>query len=210
VTVHAPLQPHVALALLIVFFVVIVGVRVAVQTKRTGEHGLRPTRLREPPIKVAADALWLVVTAGFCAAVVLAWCGALAPVVAPPHVAVGGAVGGIGIALAFASQLAMGNSWRIGLEAGEKTALVTRGPFAIVRNPIYSSVLVFLCGLALLVPNALMLASLALAVVGVQMQVRLVEEPHLSSVHGDAYRAYKQRVGRLIPWVGRERRERSP
>ena len=55
------------------------------------------------------------------------------------------------------------------------------------------------------VPNALMLASLPLAIVGVQLQVRLVEEPHLQVVHGDAYREYARRVGRLLPLIGRGR-----
>lgn len=196
---------HAALALLIVFFIVIVGVRVAVQTQRTGEHGLRPTKLQEPRIKLFADAFWLVVTLCFSSAVLLAWRDVLAPLVEPPPLAVGIGVAGAGLSLAFASQLAMGDAWRIGLDAKERTSLVTSGPFAIVRNPIYSSVLLFLTGLALLVPNAVMLASLPLAIIGVQMQVRLVEEPHLTLVHGDAYREYVRRVGRLLPLIGRGR-----
>lgn len=194
---------HAALALLIVFFIVIVGVRAAVQSLRTGEHGLRVPMLQQPKIKLFADAFWLVVTACFSGAVFLAWREALAPMIAPPPIAVGVGVAGVGLALAFASQLAMGDAWRIGLDAREKTTLMTDGPFAIVRNPIYASVMVFLVGLALLIPNALMLMSLPLAIVGVQMQVRLVEEPHLTAVHGDAYREYKQRVGRLLPFIGR-------
>ncbi len=194
---------HAALALLILFFVVIVGVRVAVQTKRTGEHGLRPTKLQEPRIKLFADAFWLVVTLCFSGAVVLAWRGTLAPLVEPAPLVVGIGVAGAGLALAFVAQLAMGDAWRIGLDAAERTTLVTSGPFGIVRNPIYSSVLLFLTGLALLVPNALMLAALPLAIVGVQLQVRLVEEPHLRVVHGDAYREYARRVGRLLPLIGR-------
>jgi protein-S-isoprenylcysteine O-methyltransferase Ste14 len=193
----------VAFALLVAFFVVIVGVRAALQAKRTGTHGLRPTKLQEPRVKLFADAFWLIVTACFTSAVVLAWRDVLAAVVEPPPLGVGAALASLGLALAFASQIAMGSAWRIGVDATERTALVTHGPFAIVRNPIYTSVLVFLVGLALLVPNALMLTSVPLAIIGVQLQVRLVEEPHLTAVHGDAYRAYKARVGRLLPFVGR-------
>jgi protein-S-isoprenylcysteine O-methyltransferase Ste14 len=39
----------------------------------------------------------------------------------------------------------------------------------------------------------------------VQVQVRLVEEPYLLRVHGDAYRAYAARTGRFVPGVGRLR-----
>lgn len=193
----------VALVLLAAFFVVIVGVRAVMQAMRTGEHGLRVPRASEPRAKLFADAFWLAVTVCFSGAVVLAFFGVLAPVFAAPHAAIGGSVGVLGIALAFISQLAMGASWRIGVDAGERTALVTTGPYAIVRNPIYTSVLLFLAGLALLVPNALMLAAWPLAVIGVQLQVRLVEEPHLTALHGDAYRAYLKRVGRLLPRIGR-------
>lgn len=194
-----------ALALLVVFFAVIVGVRALLQARRTRDHGLRPTSLRAPPVQLFADASWGLVTIGFCAAVVFAVVDALPTVAAPPPLAVGVAVAAVGLAAAFASQLAMGASWRIGVEASERTPLVTTGPFAIVRNPIFSSVLVFLTGLALLVPNALMLATLVAAVLSVELQVRCVEEPHLRRVHGDAYAAYARRVGRFVPLVGRQR-----
>jgi protein-S-isoprenylcysteine O-methyltransferase Ste14 len=33
--------------------------------------------------------------------------------------------------------------------------------------------------------------------------VRLVEEPYLERVHGEAYRAYAERTGRFVPRIGR-------
>ena len=35
--------------------------------------------------------------------------------------------------------------------------------------------------------------------------MRLIEEPYLTAVHGDAYRDYAGRVGRFLPGVGRIR-----
>jgi protein-S-isoprenylcysteine O-methyltransferase Ste14 len=35
--------------------------------------------------------------------------------------------------------------------------------------------------------------------------VRRVEEPHLASTHGDAYRSYMRTAGRFVPWIGRAR-----
>ena len=43
-------------------------------------------------------------------------------------------------------------------------------------------------GLALVVPNVLSAAMLVAFVVALEIQVRLVEEPYLRRVHGDAYR----------------------
>jgi protein-S-isoprenylcysteine O-methyltransferase Ste14 len=42
----------------------------------------------------------------------------------------------LGLAGSLLAQLAMGDSWRIGVDESEKTELVTAGPFAVVRNPI--------------------------------------------------------------------------
>ena len=38
---------------------------------------------------------------------------------------------------------------------------------------------------------------------GLELQVRSVEEPYLLRTHGDAYRAYASRVGRFVPGIGR-------
>ena len=61
--------------------------------------------------------------------------------------------------------------------------------------------------LALLVSNLLALAMVVCIFVGIQIQVRLVEEPHLIATHGDPYRSYAARTGRFLPMIGRMRRE---
>ena len=96
-----------------------------------------------------------------------------------------------------------GASWRVGVDPGERTALVTDGPFALVRNPVFAALLPAAAGLALMVPSPIALAALAALVVAVELQVRVVEEPHLLRAHGPAYRAYAARVGRFAPGVGR-------
>jgi protein-S-isoprenylcysteine O-methyltransferase Ste14 len=109
----------------------------------------------------------------------------------------------VGFAATVGAQLAMGSSWRIGVERSERTELVTGGPFAVVRNPIYSAMIPAVAGLALLVPNVVALAGVALLVVALEIQVRVVEEPYLLRTHGDAYAGYAGRVGRFVPGMGR-------
>lgn len=116
-------------------------------------------------------------------------------------VATAGAV--LGIAGTCAAQLAMGASWRIGVDPAERTHLVTTGPFALVRNPIFTAALLTFTCLALVVPNVVALAGLAVLYAGIQTQVRAVEEPHLLAAHGQAYAAYTGRVGRFLPGLGR-------
>jgi protein-S-isoprenylcysteine O-methyltransferase Ste14 len=97
----------------------------------------------------------------------------------------------------------MGASWRMGLDRRERTALVRQGLFARVRNPIYTAMLLATLGLLLLAPGLTALFAWALLWIGLELQVRAVEEPHLARVHGDAYRSYCRAVGRFFPGVGR-------
>jgi protein-S-isoprenylcysteine O-methyltransferase Ste14 len=63
-------------------------------------------------------------------------------------------------------------------------------------------------GIALVTPNLVALAGLVLLAFTIELQVRVVEEPHLLAVHGDAYRDYLAHVGRFVPGVGLGRYER--
>ena len=108
-----------------------------------------------------------------------------------------------GVAGTLWAQFAMGDSWRIGVDAGARTALVASGPFRWVRNPIYTAMTAATLGLALLVPNPASLLALAALVAAVEIQVRFVEEPHLARAHGEPYRRYAALTGRFLPRIGR-------
>ena len=109
---------------------------------------------------------------------------------------------GLGLAATLYAQLTMGESWRVGVDESERTALVTDGPFALVRNPIFAAMIPTSLGLALMVPNVVALAGFAALVLALEIQVRLVEEPYLRRVHGQAYARYAARTGRFAPRVG--------
>ena len=202
----SPWQPTVALVLYAVWFAVAFVVRGAIQLRRTGDHGFRIGT--EQPLTLA---WWARI--GFILAMVI---GLLAPIAAstdlvePPdgwtNAATGRAgviVAVLGIVATFVVQVLMGESWRVGVDPEERTALVRRGPFGVVRNPIFTTMTVTAVGLALLVPSAISFAGLAALVVALELQVRAVEEPYLRRVHGEAYRRYCAEVGRFVPGLGR-------
>lgn len=101
------------------------------------------------------------------------------------------------------AQLAMGASWRIGVQESERTEFIAHGPFRWVRNPIFTSIIMTAAGLAAFLPNALSLASVVSLVVAIELQVRFVEEPYLSRIHGEGYDRYRRAVGRFVPGLGR-------
>lgn len=107
-----------------------------------------------------------------------------------------------GISGTFVTQLAMGESWRIGVQETEYTDLVTHGPFALVRNPIFTAMIATGAGVALMVPNAVALIGWLLLVLAIQLQVRVVEEPYLIRQHHTEYLAYAANVGRFLPGLG--------
>ena len=196
-----------ALALMALYLALAFGLRVALALRTTGSTGIVSIGAA-PPIERLGGAL-------FFAGVLL---GALNPLLAlvdaiepwseldttAAH-ATGFALATIGIAGTFAAQMAMGASWRIGVDPAERTELVTGGVFAHCRNPIYTFMLTAWIGFALLVPTWLVAVAGVLLIVGIEIQVRLVEEPHLLRTHGEPYRAWASRVGRFVPALGRIR-----
>lgn len=106
-----------------------------------------------------------------------------------------------GCVVTLVSQSAMGASWRIGVDPGERTELVTDGPFGVARNPIFSGMIAAAVGLAMIAPTVLTFLAVVLLVVAVELQVRRVEEPYLHATPG--WDAYARRVGRFVPRVGR-------
>lgn len=95
------------------------------------------------------------------------------------------------------AQIQMGSSWRIGIDANNRSDLVHKGLFNVSRNPIFLGMRASLLGFLLTLPNAFSLASVVLADVLMQIQVRL-EEQHLTAEHGEDYEAYSERVRRWI------------
>ncbi len=111
----------------------------------------------------------------------------------------------IGIVATVYAQVDMGDSWRIGVDPSETTTLVRTGAFGWVRNPIFTAMITFGFGITLVTPNLVALAGFVLLVVTIELQVRVVEEPYLRTVHGDAYDDYLLSVGRFVLGVGRGR-----
>ncbi len=120
----------------------------------------------------------------------------------PTGVLIGVTVTLAGVAATYLAQVSMGDAWRIGVRAEERTRFVTAGPFAVVRNPIFSCMLLTAAGFAVLIPNWLSVASFMGLLVAVELQVRFVEQPHLLRTHGPRYREYASRVGRFVPGLG--------
>ena len=166
------------------------------------------------PVKIKADdsafgalhrVLKVSIAGWVCVALVYAFAPTVKPWLVPipylvtegVHLA-GAVVAVVAILWIGVAQMQMAGSFRMGIDPSETTVLIREGLFALSRNPIYVGILAMVCGFFLLAPNALSFGLTATAVFGLSVTVRL-EEEHLLSKHGDAYREYRSSVRR---WIG--------
>jgi protein-S-isoprenylcysteine O-methyltransferase Ste14 len=193
-----------ALGLYVVYLLVAFGWRGWIQYRRTGDHGFRGSSGRVFSIEWLAGASFVTSLVAFLAAPLAVLLGLLpSPGLQPVVVALGVALALAGFAVTIVAQLDMGTAWRVGVDDSERTELVRHGLFRVVRNPIFSGVSLFVLGFTLLVPNVVSVAGLLCGALGLELQVRWVEEPFLLRTHGNAYADYARRVGRFLPGVGR-------
>ena len=198
-------MPRLGVILVVVWFLSLFVFRTALQWWKTGSTGVKGFSGAVGSLEWNAGLLTsLGLALGIAApiAALQSWPGGtLLFSSSPVHlVGVGGAV--LGIAGALFAQVTMGNSWRIGVDATERTALVTDGLFSWMRNPIFSFIMLSGAGLFLVVPNLVALMAVALTTAGIEIQVRMVEEPYLRRTHGSAYKKYCANTGRFFPGIG--------
>jgi protein-S-isoprenylcysteine O-methyltransferase Ste14 len=102
-----------------------------------------------------------------------------------------------GFTAVVALHFYMGKEWRSGTRANDETRLITKGPFAISRNPMMLCVMTAQVGLFLALPSVFTLICLAVGIWAVTAQVD-VEERVLGQRFGAAYEAYATRTPRWL------------
>ena len=95
----------------------------------------------------------------------------------------------------------LGRQFRVSAGLYHDHELVRTGPYALVRHPIYASLLGMLLATILLVtPWKWALVSLVLYIAGTEIRVR-AEDGLLLSRFGDEFCAYRGRVSAYIPFI---------
>lgn len=203
-------MPELALKLCGAWVLLLVVARALMQWRRTGSTGIKGLRGRLGSLEWFAEitaTLGLILLPIAAIVALRQWSSAELFFQSKSIHVFGALLVVAGIVGALAAQLTMGDSWRVGVDTSERTALVTNGIYQWVRNPIFSFIGISIVGFVLLIPNLWSLLAMALVFVGVQLQVRFVEEPYLSALHGQEYQRYTAGVGRFIPGLGKSRCE---
>ena len=119
----------------------------------------------------------------------------------------GVALAWLGSAFAVWARVALGRVFSGTFALRPDHPLVTSGPYAIVRHPMYLGLVVLLVGLSLAWDSAVSLGFSALLLVPFVMHT-VVEEQMFKAHFGDAWVVYASRVPRLLPgWKPRAPRD---
>ncbi len=106
----------------------------------------------------------------------------------------------LGLLLTLWARGVLGGNWSSGVAFKEQHELIERGPYAYVRHPIYSGVLLMFLGIAIFRGSVTGFVLLAILFVGLWLKAGQ-EEKLLTRHFGEAYPQYKKRVKALVPFV---------
>lgn len=104
-------------------------------------------------------------------------------------------------ALSWSSARALSGQLRVDAALGAEHRLVRSGPYALVRNPIYTSMLLLFCAFAVMVaPWKLFFMAVVIFLVGTEIRVR-TEERLLALRFGEEFYEYKRSVAAYVPFL---------
>ena len=106
----------------------------------------------------------------------------------------------LGAALAVISRAMLGRNWSATVQLKQDHELITRGPYRLVRHPIYTGLLTLFLGNAVMVGDWRGLLAVAIVFVSFWHKYRL-EERWLAEHFGEPYHRYKARTKAIIPAV---------
>lgn len=106
----------------------------------------------------------------------------------------------LGLGFSVWARFMLGRNWSGMVTVKENHVLITRGPYAWVRHPIYTGMLLALFGTAVVGGTLIGLLFMAVATLVLWLKLR-TEERFMLETFGEQYRAYRQRVKALIPYI---------
>ena len=105
-----------------------------------------------------------------------------------------------GLLFCLWARFTLGRNWSgvVTFKGGHE--LITRGPYALVRHPIYTGLLAMVFGTAIVVGHIGAIIALPLVIVSLWIKLRSEEKLMLEKFPAE-YEAYARRVKRLVPFV---------
>jgi protein-S-isoprenylcysteine O-methyltransferase Ste14 len=106
----------------------------------------------------------------------------------------------MGLSFALWARIVLGSNWSLDVNFKEKHELIQQGPYAYVRHPIYSALLLMFSGTAIAIGN--LGGFLGFPVLFISFWIKLNQEETLLIRHfKEEYLNYKKKVKALIPYL---------
>jgi len=103
-----------------------------------------------------------------------------------------------GVAFAMWARHHIGQYWSARVSIVSEHKLIRTGPYARIRHPIYTGMLLALVGTGLVVDRYRVLVGLAMALFGFARKARK-EEAFLAAQFGEAFEEHRRQTGFLLP-----------
>jgi protein-S-isoprenylcysteine O-methyltransferase Ste14 len=136
--------------------------------------GLHPARLDVPIWRPSGDAAWTMAFSAIC-----------------------------GFAFTWWARITLGRLWSGNVTRKSGHFIVTTGPYALVRHPIYTGLLLAVLATAIMRGTVLTYVGAVVFGGGLFIKARLEEQFLRSELGEDDYRNYARRVPMLVPFVHR-------
>jgi protein-S-isoprenylcysteine O-methyltransferase Ste14 len=105
-----------------------------------------------------------------------------------------------GVGFSIWARITLGENWSGTPTIKQDHALIQRGPYRIVRHPIYTGLLIALFGSAL--QHSLLRSFLGVIICAVALWLKIaVEEQFMVHLFGDQYVHYRKNVSALVPFL---------
>jgi protein-S-isoprenylcysteine O-methyltransferase Ste14 len=106
----------------------------------------------------------------------------------------------LGFAFCWWARIALGDLWSGQVTIKSDHRVVERGPYALVRHPIYTGILLATLATAAVKGTVLGFLGAALIIAGLVLKARLEEHWLRQELGEEAYGAYSRRVPMLVPF----------
>jgi len=100
------------------------------------------------------------------------------------------------------TQIHLDTQWSAQLQLRKEHHLVTTGPYARIRHPLYSAMFGWAAALGLLTANWIFVTMAVLSIVGTVVRIPK-EEQMMIEAFGEEYKNYMERTGRFFPKLWR-------
>jgi protein-S-isoprenylcysteine O-methyltransferase len=106
----------------------------------------------------------------------------------------------LGVGFAVWARFALGRNWSGIVTVKEDHTLITGGPYAWVRHPIYTGILLGLLGTAVTLGTVINMVEVPVVAFALWLKLR-TEERFMFETFGEQYTMYRRHVKALIPRV---------